>query len=128
MNYLLDTHTYLWILYEPMNLSKKVLQIVENSENQIYLSVASVWEMIIKYKLGKLNLQNSPEKIISESLVVMDCKTLEITMGHTFRLLALPQLHKDLFDRILVCQANFEKMPILTKDPLIAQYKVNAIW
>lgn len=128
MKYLLDTHTYLWILFEPENLSKKVLRIVENSENELYLSVASSWEMIIKFKIGKLNLRHSPAKIISESLVAIDCKILEITMAHTFGLLNLPDLHKDPFDRILVCQSNYEKLPIITKDSLITQYKVNAIW
>ncbi|PKA23064.1 type II toxin-antitoxin system VapC family toxin [Leptospira levettii] len=128
MKFLLDTHTYLWILFEPENLSKKVLKLVENPENALYLSVASIWEMIIKFKIGKLNLQNSPEKIISESLVAIDCNVLEITMAHTFGLLNLPDLHKDPFDRILVCQSNLEKMPILTKDSLITQYKVNVIW
>ncbi|TGK54368.1 type II toxin-antitoxin system VapC family toxin [Leptospira kanakyensis] len=128
MKYLLDTHTYLWILYEPANLSKKVLRIVENPENELYLSVASIWEIIIKFKIGKLNLQYSPDKIISESLVAIDCNVLEITMGHTFGLLNLPDLHKDPFDRILVCQSNFEKMAILTKDSLITQYEINSIW
>lgn len=128
MKYLLDTHTYLWILFEPANLSKKVLRIVENPENALYLSVASIWEIIIKFKIGKLNLRHSPAKIISESLVAIDCKILEITMAHTFGLLNLPDLHKDPFDRILVCQSNHEKLPIITKDSLITQYKVNAIW
>ncbi|MCG6153824.1 type II toxin-antitoxin system VapC family toxin [Leptospira bandrabouensis] len=128
MKYLLDTHTYLWILCEPANLSKKVLRVVENPENELYLSVASIWEIILKFKIGKLNLQNSPDKIISESLTAIDCNVLEITMGHTLGLLNLPDLHKDPFDRILVCQSNFEKMAIITKDSLITQYKGNVIW
>ncbi|MCW7492664.1 type II toxin-antitoxin system VapC family toxin [Leptospira sp. 2 VSF19] len=128
MKYLLDTHTFLWMVYEPEKLSKKVLRVVENADTDLFLSVASIWEIIIKYNLGKLNLHISPEKMISESLIATDCQTLTISMGHTFGLVGLPEYHQDPFDRILVCQSNYEKMAILTKDALVTQYKVDAVW
>jgi len=128
MKFLLDTHCFLWAISNSSLLSKKVINYLENQENEIFLSSASVWEIFIKFKLGKLDLKKDPENLILEEMQLGSYKSLEIKMNHIFPMSKLPQLHKDPFDRILICQAISEGLAILTNDPLIKKYKVKTIW
>lgn len=128
MKALLDTHTFLWWITDTPQLSSRVREIISNSDNTIFLSAVSGWEMAIKAKLGKLLLPENLENFISEQLAVNAINTLPVQMSHTLHVYHLPDHHRDPFDRMLVAQAQLEKLPILTVDPQIAQYSVETIW
>lgn len=128
MNGLLDTHTFLWWITDNLQLSPRVREIVSNGDNVLFLSAVSGWEMAIKAKLGKLHLPENLEGFISEQLAVNAINTLPVQMSHALHVYSLPDLHRDPFDRMLVAQAQLEKLPILTIDPQIAQYLVETIW
>ncbi len=128
MKYLLDTHTLLWAIAEPEKLSKKVLRIVENLDNEIFASVANIWEICIKYSIGKLEFKKDPKEFIRNEILEADFQILDIKLNHIFPLTGLPYHHKDPFDRLLISQAQTENTPILSKDPLLKKYKVEVIW
>ena len=128
MKYLLDTHTFLWAIGEPDKLSKKVFEILENTDNEIFTSVVNTWEICIKYSIGKLDLKKDPEKFILEEIQEANFQILNIKLNHLFPLTRFPDFHKDPFDRLLIAQSQTEGMPILSNDPLIKKYKVKVIW
>lgn len=128
MKYLLDTHTFLWWMSAPNKLSDKVLSLLNNQENEIYLSPASTWEIVIKCQVQKLTLPMQPEKYIPSRLSLYNILELPITHLHTLEMKKLPLIHKDPFDRLLISQSKIEKMPLMTKDTKIKQYKGKFIW
>jgi PIN domain nuclease of toxin-antitoxin system len=109
-------------------LSQKVREIISGRENTILLSAASGWEMVIKARIGRLKLPRNPERFISEQLSINSIASLPIQMSHALHTHTLPNYHRDPFDRILVAQAQLEKLPILTADQLFARYEVKVIW
>lgn len=125
IRYLIDTHIFIWADSDPQKLSSQVRSIIQNSQNQIYLSTVSLWEMQIKHNLGKLELS------IPLSQIIMDIKNeqlyqlLDIKTEHILSLERLPDIHKDSFDRLLIAQANAEDMVLITDDTKIIQYPVN---
>ena len=123
---LLDTHTFLWFVNDPSQLPPEVKETIETAET-VYVSIASFWEMAIKCSIGKLDLPST----ITE--MMKDCEKLEFSIlpikgEHLERLNSLPWIHKDPFDRLLVCQAQSEKMVLLTADSNIAKYDVQTLW
>ena len=124
--YLLDTHTILWFLHNSPQLSKKALNII-TTEKQIYVSIVSLWEIAIKKSIGKLNFEYPIQKI--EALCCeKDISLLHITSNHLDKLMELPNIHNDPFDRLLISQAIIESLNIITKDSIIPQYCVETIW
>lgn len=128
MKYILDTHTFLWAISEPDKLSEKIVDILENSENEIYTSIVNVWEICIKYSIGKLELKKEPEKFLINEIIDANFKILEIKISHIFKMTHLPEIHKDPFDRLLIAQSLDENIPLLTNDPIIKKYKSKIIW
>jgi PIN domain nuclease of toxin-antitoxin system len=128
MKFLLDTHALLWILSEDKRLSEDAKNEYLNRENTIFLSMASIWEMSIKISLNKLKLRNSVEKIVEEHVVGNDIKLLRIESSHIYPLQKLPFYHRDPFDRLIICQAMYEKMPIISSDKNFDLYSVERIW
>jgi PIN domain nuclease of toxin-antitoxin system len=128
MKFLLDTHALLWILSEDKRLSEDAKNEYLNRENTIFLSMASIWEMSIKISLNKLKLRNSVEKIVEEHVVGNDIKLLRIESSHIYPLQKLPFYHRDPFDRLIICQAMYEKMPIISSDKNFDLYSVKRIW
>jgi PIN domain nuclease of toxin-antitoxin system len=128
MKALLDTHAFLWWITDDPRLSSHVREIIADGDNELFLSAASGWEMAIKAKLGKLHLPDNPESFVLDQLAINAIESLPVQMGHALRVYALPEHHRDPFDRMLVAQAQSERIPILTADPLIAQYAVKVIW
>jgi PIN domain nuclease of toxin-antitoxin system len=126
MKFLLDTHALLWILSK--RLSEDAKNEYLNRENTIFLSMASIWEMSIKISLNKLKLRNSLEKIVEEHVVGNDIKLLRIESSHIYPLQKLPFYHRDPFDRLIICQAMYEKMPIISSDKNFDLYSVERIW
>ncbi len=131
MKFLLDTHIFLWASIEPDNLSQNVLKIIENSANILFLSSASVWEISIKHKLGKLKILDKNlnfTTFIEESIKYMNLNELPIRIKHIYSLYNLPSIHKDPFDRILTSQALAEDLILITNDKIIKKYNVKTVW
>ena len=128
MKILLDTCTFLWIITDDPRLSRHARKLFIDPENEVYLSVASTWEIAIKYRLGKLPLPKSPQKYIPSKRKQHDIDSLSLDEDATLYLTKLPELHKDPFDRILICQAIVGGLIILTPDELITQYPLRSVW
>lgn len=128
MRYLLDTHTFLWWIIDDPRLPVPVRALIQNPENRIIFSVASAWEISIKTQLGRLVFEDDIAEFIPRQISRNGFDTLPIGLRHTLEVFHLPPLHRDPFDRLLVAQARTEGLPLLTADPLIAQYAVQVVW
>lgn len=128
MKVLLDTHVFLWWITDDPRLSERAREIISDGENTLFFSAASAWEIAIKAKLGKLSVPGDFEAFITEQLIQNSITPLPVRLGHALRVYNLPVHHRDPFDRLLVAQAQVEKLPIVTGDPAIAQYPVEVIW
>ena len=127
MEYILDTNAFIFYLYNPERLSKAVVDIVYNENNQICVSIVSLWEIAIKSSIGKLEIKNSMEEIAGICLKYK-IELLAINPKHLDQIANLPQIHGDPFDRLIISQAIAEKLTIVTRDSIISQYDVNTIW
>jgi PIN domain nuclease of toxin-antitoxin system len=127
MKLLLDTHAFIWWDSDPGQLSALALASLRDPANEIWLSVASVWEMIIKAQLGKLSLQLPLGDIVAQQQS-NGLRVLSITLEHILAVEGLPMLHKDPFDRIIIAQANVEGAELVSADHLIRQYPVRVLW
>jgi PIN domain nuclease of toxin-antitoxin system len=127
MDLLLDTHAALWYLQDSPNLSPAVGEILEATENNLYLSIASLWEIAIKHGLGKLEFEFSFQDL-PELLTGFDIKVLPIAFEHTERYLTLPLHHRDPFDRMLVAQAVHHAYTLVSQDALLDAYPVRRLW
>jgi PIN domain nuclease of toxin-antitoxin system len=125
MKLLFDTHAFIWWDSEPSKLSPQVLELCRDRTNLLLLSVASAWEMQIKLQLDKLTLALPLEELIDRQRQTNGIELLPITLPHVLALQALPPLHRDPFDRLLIAQANVEGVTLVTNDPLIARYDVS---
>lgn len=128
MRALLDTHTFIWWVIDHNRLSSTVRNIITDPGNILFLSAASAWEIVIKVRLGKLDLPEPPEIYIPSRLTINRFESLPIQLTHALQVINLPALHQDPFDRILIAQSQVEKMPIITVDNKIIQYAVDVIW
>src|SRR3712207_344821 len=118
MKLLLDTHAFIWSFSEPEKLSPKALALMSDGNNDLILSVASVWEMQIKIQSGKLRLAIPLTELIEGQRQTNGVQVLPIGLGHVLALDALPALHKDPFDRLVVAQANVEGAFLVSRDPV----------
>jgi PIN domain nuclease of toxin-antitoxin system len=128
MNYLLDTHAFIWLSNEPDTLSKQAKEIIENKENKLLLSMASLWEMQIKTQLGKLELKPDMKHFVERELMQNEITILGIELSHIWEMNSLPFHHKDPFDRAIIAQARVEMLTILGKDEKIQMYDVKMAW
>lgn len=110
MKLLLDTHIFIWLATDPGKLPLQARAACQDLNNTLVLSVASVWEIQIKHQLGKLTLVTPLERIIADQQVVNAITLLPVELTHVLALHALPPLHRDPFDRILVAQARVEEV------------------
>jgi PIN domain nuclease of toxin-antitoxin system len=123
---LLDTHVFLWLHTEPERLGEH-LAVVEDRRSQLLISAVSSWEIAIKYGLGRLPLPEPPERYVPERLRAIGAQALAIEHTHALAVAALPHLHRDPFDRLLVAQAGLLDVPILTADPQLVRYPVRTL-
>ena len=128
MRILLDTVAFLWAVGDAAELSYDARQLFTDPDNEIYLSSVSTWEIAIKHSLGKLPLPEPPARFIPAQRKRHGIDALSLDEEATLYLTRLPVLHKDPFDRMLVCQAVVQHLMILTPDELINQYPVRTIW
>ena len=127
MRILLDTHCWLWLNASPERFSHEALRRVDAAGTELLLSAASAWEIAIKYALGKLRLPEPPAEYVPSRLRVTRTTTLAVTSDHALRVSELPSHHRDPFDRLLVAQAQIERLPIMTGDPRFKAYDVDVI-
>jgi PIN domain nuclease of toxin-antitoxin system len=124
MKLLLDTHIFLWYITADLRLPKDFRDAIREPKNEVFLSVASLWEAIIKYNLGKLPLPQSPEIYIPTERRRHQIKSLSMHENAVKELINLPNLHRDPFDRILICQTLANNLTLVTVDAQILQYNV----
>lgn len=122
MKLLLDTHVFLWYLIEDRKLPTRWTELIRDPNNDVYLSVVSVWEAIIKSGLGKLSLPDAPERYLPTQRDRHHVFCLDLDEGNVCRLSTLPVAHRDPFDRMLVCQAIQHSMTIVTLDTTFDAY------
>jgi PIN domain nuclease of toxin-antitoxin system len=127
MKLLLDTSCWLWMTSAPDRLSDSSRLLLLDDRTELYLSAASAWEMAIKHGLGKLQLPEPLERYLPSRLVAFHTRPLPIEHAHALRVAALPPHHRDPFDRLLIAQAQIEKLAILTSDQLFHPYDVRIV-
>jgi PIN domain nuclease of toxin-antitoxin system len=118
---LLDTHVLLWAAGEPERLPEQARQLLEAPENELVFSVASLWEVAIKSALGREDFRVDAA-VLRRGLIENGYLELPVAGEHAVAVAALPPLHRDPFDRLLVAQAQIEGIVLLTVDPLVAAY------
>ena len=128
MKVLLDTHTFIWWDSDPARLGPRALAVCQDRTHTVLLSVASVWEMQIKFQLGKLGLNLPLADVIASQQQTNHIEVLPVSLAHVLALESLPLHHKDPFDRLLIAQANVEQAVLVTGDPLFPKYAVNVLW
>lgn len=129
MKLLLDTQCWLWWFAQPERLSEEVIAHIAAETNDLWFSVASVWEIGIKVAIGKLPLPEPIDRYISSRLLQLGARSLEITATHALQAAALPLHHRDPFDRMLIAQAQLEGMTLVSADAMFRQYSdVSILW
>ena len=124
MRFLLDTHCWLWLQGSPERLSRQVLSLLEDPGNDLFLSAASSWEIAVKCALGKLSLPAPPGRYVPSRMEASGTRGLPIEHAHALRVAELPLHHRDPFDRLLIAQAQVEKLVFLTVDRQLQRYDV----
>lgn len=127
MNYLLDTHTFIWFIEGDEELPRKTRNAITNIENKCFISIASLWEIAIKSGNGKLQLKINFHKV-ADLLTEIDIKLLAIGFADLQTLMSLELIHRDPFDRVIVAQAITNQYTILTRDQIIPSYPVSCFW
>ena len=127
MRYLLDTHTVIWYLDESHRLPQGMEEVIDHSDNRIYVSSVSLWETAIKINLGKLELNSTFNEFLNK-VRNSDFDILQIEDAYLQSLSILPSIHKDPFDRLLIATALVENLTIITVDENVRKYSVPCIW
>ncbi|PYV61020.1 MAG: PIN domain nuclease [Acidobacteria bacterium] len=128
MKYLLDTVVWVWSVHSAERINKVGFDILESGDEEVYFSAASIWELSIKLRLGKLSLPEPPARYIPKRLGQQGIRTLSVTPTHALRVYDLPTHHHDPFDRLLIAQALTEEMVILTADRAFEKYQTQLVW
>ena len=128
MKVLLDTHTFLWVVSDDPRLSKSARKIFTGADNEILLSVASVWEILIKAESGKLPFPRPAGAYLRSQLRKTSTTVLPLLLSHVFQLENMPTHHRDPFDRMILAQAIEEGLPILSADTKFRLYPVEVLW
>ncbi len=127
MKLLLDTHAFIWFVEDDENLPERVQLQIEDIENDIFVSIVSLWEIAIKTSLGKLEISIDIPTMI-EKIEQNGFSILPVFPEHTIFVSTLPFHHRDPFDRMLIAQTITEKIKIISKDGAFSDYDVDIIW
>lgn len=128
MEFIIDSHVFIWFFSLPEKLSKKAKKILLNDESNIYLSAASIWEIGLKYKIGKLSLPENPREYILSRTNSAEIKLLPIQPSNSFTVNELELIHRDPFDRMIVAQSKDNKIAVLSNDEIFDKYNIERIW
>ena len=123
MNLLLDTHILIWWLESSKKLTENIFRTIENTRNNVFISSAAIWEIVIKKQIGKLQAPDNLLEVLNEN----NFTTLSITAEHILSLEKLPDIHSDPFDRIQIAQAIHDQLIFVTMDQKIWKYNVNVL-
>ncbi|WP_373541103.1 type II toxin-antitoxin system VapC family toxin [Chamaesiphon sp.] len=126
MRQLLDTHTFLWFVMGNHRITEKLRAEIEDNEN--FVSIVSIWEIAIKYRIGKLNLEVPFDDFIDRQIDPNGIQLLDIKLEHLKRVSPLPLHHRDPFDRLLIAQAIVEDLLIISADWVFSLYPVRLMW
>jgi PIN domain nuclease of toxin-antitoxin system len=127
MNYLVDTHVVLWFFNGDQIIPPKIRKLMTEDPGHVYISVASLWEIAIKFSLGKLEI-DSGLPLFLNSLEESGFRILPIQTEHILTVAGLPFFHRDPFDRIILAQAKTERFTIITKDDRFSLYDAKILW
>ncbi len=127
MKLLLDSCTFLWLVSAPDSLSPKARQLLASADQEVYFSVVSRWELLIKHSLGGLSLAN-PTHYFDDACERFSLMDLPLQSEDVAQVTRLPTIHRDPFDRMLICQAIAQGLTLVTPDPLIHQYPISVAW
>lgn len=139
MTVLVDTNGLLFALLSPERLSPRARSVLQDRSSTLIWSVVSTWEVVVKARLGKLDLGGDTTTVLTEQIVRLGMRILPVEQAHALRVADLPELdrldpsgaarrHADPFDRLLVAQALVEGLPILTADDQFDRYPVERVW
>jgi PIN domain nuclease of toxin-antitoxin system len=128
MKLLLDTHAFMWWHSDPEYIPKNTLTLLQDPDNEVILSVVSLWEMQIKIQLGKLTLRDDLELMLKIQQEQNNISLISVTLPHILELKTLPLHHKDPFDRILIAQSKVENATLISRDSVFKNYECSLIW
>jgi len=128
MRLLLDTSSFLWFVAGSGKLSVKARELMEDFDNELVLSVASLWEMAIKVSIGKLELLRQFDQFIPEKLEENEIEILHVELAHLSEMMKLPFHHRDPFDRLIIAQSISENLPVIARDSFFKEYPIEIIW
>ena len=128
MRLLFDSHALLWALYEPEHLPQMVADAIADKSNELFVSLATVWELANKAAAYRLPIAGSSVETMVERIRELQVTFLPITEDDIIASATLPQLHGDPFDRMLIAQARASSLELITKDSQIARYDVAILW
>jgi PIN domain nuclease of toxin-antitoxin system len=125
---LLDTHAFLWSYAEPERLSPTARSALADPGNSLVVSAATAWEIATKWQRGRLDVAEPPSMMVRKQIELLDASVLDIRLDHCLHSALLPLVHRDPFDRMLVAQAQVEKLVLLSSDARIRRYAVDVLW
>lgn len=128
MRFLLDTNALIWFIEGNPRLSAHARSLIEDEENELFVSIASLWEIAIKFGIGKLNLRQPFEELFPSQLEDNSIEILGITVEHLSQVSGLPLHHRDPFDRLIIAQAQVEHLPIISVDTMFDNYSIRREW
>jgi hypothetical protein len=128
MRILLDTCAFIWLASDPGQLGGDARSALEDPHKERFLSLSSVWEIVLKYHLGKLPLPSKPEEWVEEQARIQDITILNLERGVIYQSGKLPPIHRDPFDRMIAADSLIHKMPILSPDGPFKEYGCKVLW
>ena len=128
MGFVIDTHTFIWYVTNNPKLSLTARELINDGNNVVLLSVASVWEMAIKHSIGKLDFELPFITFVESQIRQNDMALLQIEIEHLALVANLPLYHRDPFDRLIISQAILEQIPIVGVDKVFDSYSVRRLW
>ena len=127
MIYLLDTAAFYWAMVEPEKLSRKARRICENTGAQRVISTTSLWELAVKCSIGSMRIRDL-DTTLPAWVDNLQARVLPVEAAHVYTLYGLPLVHRDPFDRMLIAQAKFENLTLVTNDENIQRYDIEWVW
>ncbi len=128
MRVLVDTHVFMWMLSEPHKLPLHVRDIIKKPDNDVFVNIISLWEIITKRQIGKLDFSIDLERVFLEQAEINKFNLLRFELSHLTMLETLPLRHRDPFDRALIAQAKADNLTLVSRDAVFSQYPVSLLW
>jgi PIN domain nuclease of toxin-antitoxin system len=128
MRLLLDTHAFIWWIEDDARLSSAARVVLQDRANGVFVSIASIWEIAIKVGVGRLRMPAELRAFLADQVARTGFSLLPIAFEHVVAVHALPQHHRDPFDRLLIAQCRQEKLSLVSRDGKFAPYDVELVW